>query len=94
MDKINHFSKVPENRTAVDNILRVNHGNQMRLNLMADAKANIMITVASVVFSIAIANLDNELVKWPTSNICILVVFLHYSLQYLQSYQKQIIQKM
>ena len=65
MDKINQFSKVPENRTAVDNILRVNHGNQMRLNLMADAKANIMITVASVVFSIAIANLDNELVKWP-----------------------------
>jgi hypothetical protein len=61
----NIFSKVPENRTAVDNILRVNHGNQMRLNLMADAKANIMITVASVVFSIAIANLDNELVKWP-----------------------------
>ena len=65
MDKINHFSKVPEDRTAVDNILRVNHGNQMRLNLMVDAKANIMITVASVVFSVAIANLDNELVKWP-----------------------------
>jgi len=65
MEKFNHFSKVPEVRTAVDNILRVNHGNQMRLNLMADAKANIMITVASVVFSVAIANLDNELVKWP-----------------------------
>jgi len=65
VDKINYFSKVPEDRTAVDNILRVNHGNQMRLNLMADAKANIMITVASVVFSVAIANLDNELVKWP-----------------------------
>ena len=64
-EEINHFSKVPEDRTAVDNILRVNHGNQMRLNLMADAKANIMITVASVVFSVAIANLDNELVKWP-----------------------------
>ena len=59
MEKFNHFSKVPEDRTAVDNILRGNHGNQMRLNLMADAKANIMITVASVVFSIAIANLDN-----------------------------------
>ena len=65
MEKYNHFSKVPEDRTAVDNILRVNHGNQMRLGLMADAKANIMITVASVVFSVAIANLDNELVKWP-----------------------------
>ena len=44
---INHFLQVPENRTAVDNILRVNHGNQMRLGLMADAKANIMITVTS-----------------------------------------------
>jgi len=65
VEKFNHFSKVPEDRTAVDNILRVNHGNQMRLGLMADAKANIMITVASVVFSVAIANLDNELVKWP-----------------------------
>ena len=65
MNESSPFSKVPEDRTAVDNILRVNHGNQMRLGLMADAKANIMITVASVVFSVAIANLDNELVKWP-----------------------------
>jgi len=65
VDKINQFSKVPEDRTAVDNILRVNHGNQMRLNLMADAKANIMITVASIVFSITIANLDNEVMRWP-----------------------------
>ena len=64
-EKKNHFSKVPEDRTAVDNILRVNHGNQMRLGLMADAKANIMITVASIVFSVTIANLDNELMKWP-----------------------------
>lgn len=61
----NCFEKVPENRTAVDNILRVNHGNQMRLGLMADAKANIMITVASIVFSITIANLDNEVMRWP-----------------------------
>ena len=63
--KINHFEKVPEYRTSVDNILRVNHGNQMRLGLMADQKANIMITVASIVFSITIANLDNEVMKWP-----------------------------
>ena len=63
--KVNHFTKVPENRPAVDNILRLNHGNQMRLGLMADAKANIMITVASIVFSITIANLDNEVMKWP-----------------------------
>jgi len=61
----NPFEKVPEFRTSVDNILRVNHGNQMRLGLMADQKANIMITVASIVFSITIANLDNEVMKWP-----------------------------
>ena len=60
-----HFEDVPENRTAVDNILRVNHGNQMRLGLMADAKANIMITVASIVFSITIANLANEIMRYP-----------------------------
>ena len=59
------FSKVPEDRTAVDNILRINHGNQMRLGLMADAKANIMITVSSIVFSITIANLDNQVMKYP-----------------------------
>jgi len=32
---------------------------------MADAKANIMITVASIVFSITIANLNNEVMRWP-----------------------------
>jgi len=64
-DRINHFELVPENRTAVDNILRVNHGNQMRLGLMADAKANIMITVTSIVVSVTVANLDNEVIRWP-----------------------------
>ena len=64
-DRINYFEQIPENRTAVDNILRVNHGNQMRLGLMADAKANIMITVTSIVFSVTVANLDNEVMKWP-----------------------------
>ena len=63
--QVNHFNQIPEDRTAVDNILRVNHGNQMRLGLMADAKANIMITVTSIVFSVTVANLDNEVMKWP-----------------------------
>ena len=61
----NYFDKVPEFRTSVDNILRVNHGNQMRLGLMADQKANIMITVSSIVFSVTVANLDNEIMKYP-----------------------------
>ena len=64
-DGENHFEQIPEGRTASDNILRVNHGNQMRLGLMADAKANIMITVTSIVFSVTVANLDNEVMKWP-----------------------------
>ena len=64
-EKLGPFAKIPEDRTAVDNILRINHGNQMRLGLMADAKANIMITVSSIVFSVTIANLGNELMKWP-----------------------------
>ena len=62
---INPFDQVPEDRTAVDNILRINHGNQMRLGLLADAKANIMITVTSIVFSVTVANLDNEVMRWP-----------------------------
>ena len=64
-ERDNHFDDIPEGRTAVDNILRVNHGNQMRLGLMADAKANIMSTVSSIVFSVTVANLDNEVMKWP-----------------------------
>ena len=32
------FQQVPENRTAVDNILRLNYNNQLRLTLMADTK--------------------------------------------------------
>ena len=64
-ERDNHFDDIPVARTAVDNILRVNHGNQMRLGIMADAKANIMITVTSIVFSVTVANLDNEVMKWP-----------------------------
>ena len=64
-ERDNHFDDIADGRTAVDNILRVNHGNQMRLGLMADAKANIMITVSSIVFSVTVANLDNEVMKWP-----------------------------
>ena len=34
------FQQVPENRTAVDNILRLNYNNQLRLTLMADTCIN------------------------------------------------------
>ena len=65
MKRENPFDEIPEDRTAVDNILRINVTNQMRLTVMAAQKANIMITVASIVFSVTVANLDNEVMKWP-----------------------------
>ena len=65
MKRDNPFDKIPEDRTAVDNILRINVNNQVRLTVMADQKANIMITVASIVFSVTVANLNNEVMKWP-----------------------------
>ena len=61
------FSDVPADRTAVDNILRLNYTNQLRLTLMADTKANIMITVSSIVFSVTIANMEHEEVALPLS---------------------------
>ena len=65
MKRENPFDQIPEDRTAVDNILRINVNNQVRLTVMADQKANIMITVASIVFSVTVANLNNEVMKWP-----------------------------
>ena len=65
MKRENPFDSIPEDRTAVDNILRINVNNQVRLTVMADQKANIMITVASIVFSVTVANLNNEVMKWP-----------------------------
>ena len=61
------FSDVPPDRTAVDNILRLNYTNQLRLTLMADTKANIMITVSSIVFSICLANITNPTLTLPLS---------------------------
>ena len=59
------FENVPPDRTSVDNILRLNYTNQLRLTLMADQKANIMITVSSIVFSITLANLDKDILFFP-----------------------------
>ena len=54
----NIFGDAPSS-TAIDNILRLNLSNIVSLTLMADTKANIMITVSSIVFSITLANMDN-----------------------------------
>jgi hypothetical protein len=64
-DKKNYFDGVPEGRTAVDNIFRLNVTNQMRLNINADQKAGQMITVSAIVFSVTAANLDNPILMYP-----------------------------
>ena len=53
--------------TAVDNILRLNLTNIVQMSLMADTKANIMITVSSIVFSVTVANMVHEQVAVPLS---------------------------
>ena len=64
-DKKNFFDGVPEDRTAVDNIFRLNVTNQMRLNINADQKAEQMITVSAIVFSVTAANFDNPILMYP-----------------------------
>jgi len=63
------FETVPPNRTSVDNILRLNYSNQLRLTLMADTKANIMITVSSIVFSITLANMESDMLRYPLMSL-------------------------
>ena len=60
----NIFGDSPSS-TAIDNILRLNLSNIVSLTLMADTKANIMITVSSIVFSITLANMDNYALRVP-----------------------------
>ena len=60
----NIFGDSPSS-TAIDNILRLNLSNIVSLTLMADTKANIMITVSSIVFSITLANMDNYALRIP-----------------------------
>ena len=60
----NIFGDAPSS-TAIDNILRLNLSNIVSLTLMADTKANIMITVSSIVFSITLANMDNYALRVP-----------------------------
>src|SRR5690606_11261416 len=54
-----------QSRTAVDFALLTTRQNQVQLNQMADTKANIMITVSSVVFSVVLSQLDKPELRIP-----------------------------
>ena len=81
------FSDVPADRTAVDNILRLNYTNQLRLTLMADTKANIMITVSSIVFSICLANITNPTLTIPLSILGMILAQLRLYTQILSFFE-------
>jgi hypothetical protein len=54
-----------EPRISVDTVLRTAQQNIVALSGIADNKANIMITVCSLVLSISLTQLDDEVLRWP-----------------------------
>jgi hypothetical protein len=52
------FADIPE-RGTVDNLLRTAQQHHVMLSTMADTKANIIITVSSIVMTLALGHLDN-----------------------------------
>ena len=63
-----HFDDINA-RSSVDYALRTARQNQMQLNLMADIKANIMITVSSLVFSIVIGQINKPDLLIPLATL-------------------------
>ncbi len=58
-----------ESSNTVDYLMRTAQQNQMQLSLMADTKANILITISSIVLSITLSNLDKPLLRLPLLTI-------------------------
>ncbi len=60
-----------ESRDSIDVLLRTTQQSLVQYSLMADNKANIMITVSSIVLSIALSQSGNSSHKWPLVIICV-----------------------
>ena len=56
-------------RSTIDYALRTARQNQMQFNMMADAKAYIMITISSIVFSVVLSQLDRETFLLPFATL-------------------------
>lgn len=52
-------------RGSIDTALRSAMTQQTQLSTMADAKANLMITVSSIVLSVAFTQVEDETLRWP-----------------------------
>lgn len=67
----NPFSKVPERSTG-DNMLRTAQQHQVQLSFLADTKCNIIITVSSIVLTMALGRLGDPALR---ASAMILIVF-------------------
>ncbi|MEL7085990.1 MAG: Pycsar system effector family protein [Cyanobacteria bacterium P01_A01_bin.3] len=64
-----------DSRDSTDVLLRTTQQSLVQYSLMADNKANIMITVSSIVLSISLSQSGNSPHKWPLVIICISALF-------------------
>jgi hypothetical protein len=58
-----------EPRLSVDTALRTSQQNVVAMSGIADGKANIMITVCSLVLSISLTQLQDEVLRWPLGTL-------------------------
>ncbi|MGA9422594.1 MAG: Pycsar system effector family protein [Rhodanobacteraceae bacterium] len=63
-DEVALFADIPERGTA-DNLLRTAQQHHVVLSSMADTKANIIITVSSIVLTIALGRLEDPALRLP-----------------------------
>lgn len=56
---------IPEASSHLDHLLRQTRLHHSQLSAMADAKANMMLTLSALVITFSIAYLSNPLLRWP-----------------------------
>lgn len=52
-------------RSSIDDALKFTRSGMLSISAMADGKANIMITVSSIVLSVTLTQLGEEALRWP-----------------------------
>lgn len=66
---------LPHETNAVDRLLSQTRAHHVQLSVMADVKANIMLTLASLVLTFSFRYLSNPILRWPVAvNILFCVV--------------------
>lgn len=71
--------KIDQPGAHIDQLLRHTRWHHVQLSAMADAKANMMLTVASVVTTLSVGHLTNPLLRLPAAIMiifCVITIFL------------------